>query len=378
MLLIFTGCNDKPDPVGHSALTSKDLQPVHVDTIYATQHNSTKYFQNTSEIDRIMLGINTSSNGWKYKAWSCIRFFSWPDTLLGVRIDSAYIQLKSNYVFGDSTSPLTFSVYSALQNWTGDSLSYDSIKSAGIYYNTTMTMSHSTNSDGWLTMNIRDTAVIRSWFVSNSDTNKGVIIGPTESGNINFIRGFVSFNSVDTTAWPKLIIKYTNTNDGSTGTYTNNHGSSKYVSDLDYGTTQFATDSMIYVQNGIAYHTNIWFNNFSLLRQSSIYRATLEMTLDASSSPSYQYDALYASRTTTDGAIDFDYVVYEGAPTIVSGKKIYKFDIAYIVNAWKNGTTIPKLIVYGKNQSLSFDLFKFYGSISIYKPRIIITYFSKQ
>ena len=60
-----------------------------------------------------------------------------------------------------------------------------------------------------------------------------------------------------------------------------------------------ATDPMIYVQNGFSYHGEVWFDNFQLPSQLSLYRATLEITLDSSTSRIFAYDSLNAFLTKT-------------------------------------------------------------------------------
>ncbi len=378
-LFIFLGCNNTPDPVGASFFPKSDFETTRVDTFRATQHTSTKYLLNTRYADRIMLGINTANNSWKYTAWSCLKFNYLPDSLFDATFDSAYIKLKRNFTFGDTTTNLSFNVYEALLNWTGDSLAYDSLKNPGIYYSNPLNTSFYEDTDGWLIINMQDTAIIRSWFNPNSDANKGVFLGPSETGNKKLIKGFYSSNTQDTSYLPRLIVKYRK-NDYS-NTYIHTIGISRYLSDLSTGAFQFSLDTMLNIQNGIAYHGNLWFDNFNMSRQTSIYRATLELNLNNSISSVNSNIYLYATRTNADGSVDFNYYANEGKPIgSNTNPQVYQFEITHIVTAWKNGATNPKLVLFGKEQNLSFDLFRFYGSgtnIQELKPRIIVTYFSK-
>jgi hypothetical protein len=237
-----------------------------------------------------------------------------------------------------------------------------------------------------VTIFISDTAMVRNWFISNDDTlqvNNGLVFSPTNTG---LIKGFYSFNTSDATVMPKLVVSYDK--DGQKGTYTHSYGISKYVSHVTpSASVQIGTDSMIYVQNGFCYHGEVNFATFQLPRPISLYRATLEMTLDTSTSRISANDSLNAFLTKTDGTIDWGYYYYYGntwgKPSISStGKRVYKFEVLNFVALWKNGVTIPKIIVGGKNEGLSFDLFRLYGSGSntpqALQPKLIITYYQKR
>ena len=75
LLLLFASCYDNPDPVGSGSFSKNDLIPTLIDTLCATQHTSTKAFLYTQNLERVMLGINTTTDNWKYEAWACIKFF---------------------------------------------------------------------------------------------------------------------------------------------------------------------------------------------------------------------------------------------------------------------------------------------------------------
>jgi hypothetical protein len=115
LLCLFSGCNDAPDATGGGAQPLADHGMIQATTLYATGHSTEKNLIYTSFIDRFMVGKFGTD-----QAWACLKFSSWPDSLIGgkiVRITSATIQLRSFYHFGDdSISQIAFKLYRATTN----------------------------------------------------------------------------------------------------------------------------------------------------------------------------------------------------------------------------------------------------------------------
>ncbi len=220
VLFLIIGCNDAPNSVGKGSQLNKRTMASSISIHFMPQiipRLQMKYI--TSSIDRFMLGKYKT-----YQAWACLKFYSWPDSLIGIKITSASIHLKSVYHFGDSLAPLSFNVYRAMSKlFLSDSLTYDSLKlnsvtsANGIYYNRNnqVPISYSTIPFGdtdAITINILDTTMLREWFSTNTDTvdfNDGIIFRPTNS---NVIKGFYSFNTSDTSLQPTLYVSYIDTN----------------------------------------------------------------------------------------------------------------------------------------------------------------------
>jgi hypothetical protein len=381
--LLIGGCTDEPNPVGFDVLPRTDLSPAQIDTVYANYHHTVPSLLATSTLDRMMLGITTTSDQWKYESWSCIKFFSWPDSLLGVTIDTARIFLKTVSTFGSSSVALTFAVHRASLNWAGDSLSYDSLKLPSSYYDNSPLLTQSREDTGWVMINLQDTALVRTWFLSNTDTvhrNDGLILRPTNS---SVIKGLSTFYSVDAAALPQLVVSYTK--DGQHGTYRHTYGTAKFVSaTTPPSSVHINNDSlMFYAQNGVAFHGHVGFDSLRLPQQTLLYGAILELTLNISASRIIEHDSLLAYQTKADESIDY-YNYYDlGVPsTSSSGKRIYKFNIRNLVVQWIKGTAKSELTFGGYAEGLSYDLFALYGSGSgtspLLRPRIIITYYTKQ
>jgi len=390
MLCLSPGCNDAPDPVGIGTQPAGDFGIIRVDTFYATGHSSLPNLLYTSSIDRFMLGKYKT-----YQAWACLKFASWPDSMIGVTITSATIRLKSVYHFGDSMSVLSFDAYRARASWASDSLTYDSLNQNTInqplynYYYDVSTKHSSTIQPGdtdWVTIDIPDMTMLREWFSTNSDTthlNDGIILSPTNS---NVIRGFYSYYASDTSYQPTLYVNYV----GAYGpnTYVHKVSSSKYVSVIDRANL-ITDDNLIYVQDGISYRGLISFDSILTTWPVSIHRAVLQVTLDESnSSPQFNFfptpflnDSLYALSVGTNSKPDGSFYALSQRSTSNLGHVIYSFESAGLAARWLNNSSARKVALGGFFESGSFDLFTIYSETASeikLRPRIIISYSIKR
>ena len=385
IILSLSACEDPFNSVGIDTIPQSDLSPARIDTIYASNHFSKRDQILTISLDRTFLGAFSAPNQWDYEAWTCLKFYHWPDTLLGVVIDTAKIYIKIANGLGNQTLPLSFSVYKALRSWSGDSLSYDSLKYPSVYYNSSALLTQINEDTGWISISITDTAIIRRWLSSNVDTthlNDGLILRPTGS---NVIKGLYSFNASDANVQPRLSITY-HRNDSTQdyNTYTHSYGTAKYVSNISLPPSiQLATDSLIYIQNGNSFHGYIAFDSLKLSPQILLYGAYLELTLLPSSSSISYRDSLIAFQTTSNGLIDYYNYMDVGIPsTQSSGKRVYKFNVRNLLVQWIKNSQRKMFAIGGHSEGLSFDLFTLYGSklstpIEL-RPRLILTYYTKQ
>ena len=386
MLFLLTCCNDTPNSVGKAVLNNGDKGIVVVDTFYATDHSSVPTLLFTTSTDRFMLGRYKT-----YQAWTCLKFYSWPDSLVGVKITSATIQLKSVSHFGDSLASLSMNVYRGMSNlFATDSLTYDSLNLNsvnsvhGVYYTSTPLSIQTFIPVGdteSISIKILDTTMLREWFSTNTDTvdfNDGLVLRPTNS---NVIRGFYSFNESDTSYQPTLFVDYIDTS-GNTQSYSHKIGISKYVSTVDQAS--LITDkNLMYVQNGISYRGLVSFDSISKISDQwpvSVYRAVLQVTLNSSQSSGplnpFVHDTMYALSVGTNGISDGISYALSQRSIDSSGRPLYSFDVRTIAIRWLANSSIRKVTLSGYAESSSFDLHAVYGSLSDkkLKPRIIITY----
>jgi hypothetical protein len=372
MLFFTSGCNDTPNSVGRGTQSSGDYGEVKVDTFYATDHSTISNHIFTSGVDRIMLGRYKT-----YQAWTCLKFYSWPDSLTAgrVRITNASIRLKGLYHFGDSTASISFDVLRAIASITNDSLTYDSLAlRSSFYYQSQPVAAQSFMPMGdtmAMTINILDTTMLREWFSTNTDTmhlNDGLILRPTNS---NIIRGFYSFASGDTSLTPVMTVTCVDSN-GNTFDYVHTVGICQYVSTVDKASI-ITDNNLMYIQNGISYRGLISFD--SLAKISSIWpvtilRSVMQVTFNASQDISN--DSLYVQSVSPSGESDGVFYALSGLDS-VKGRKAYSFETRSLAIRWFSNSSARKAALSGYGESTTFGLFKLYGT-GIYRPRIIITY----
>jgi len=239
----------------------------------------------------------------------------------------------------------------------------------------------------WVTIDIRDTTMLREWFSTNSDTlhlNDGLILSPDQSSS-NVIRGFYSYLASDTSYQPTLYVNYEGSN--GSNTYVHKISGSKYVSTIDRASLM--TDpNLVYIQNGISYQGLISFDSLLTKWPVNIYRAVLQVTLNKSkSSPQFNSfptpfltDSLYTFSVGTDNISDGSFVSLSQRSTDSLGNTVYAFESASLASLWMNNLTARKAAIAGYSEGISFDLFTLYGEASEknLKPRIIITYSVKR
>jgi hypothetical protein len=387
MLCLCFGCNDAPDSVGGPTQPTGDFGTVLVDTFYATGHSSLPNLLYTSAIDRFMLGKYQT-----YQAWACLKFGSWPDSMIGVTITSGTIRLKSVYHFGESMSVLPINMYRARASLAGDSLTYDSLslntvaQSPYNYYYDISSKHSSTIQAGdtdWVTIDIPDTTMLREWFSTNSDTlhlNDGIILSPDQSFS-NAIRGFYSYYTSDTSFQPTLYVNY----EGAYGpnTYVHKVSASKYVSKIDR-VSLITDNNLIYIQSGISYRGFISFDSILTTWPVTIHRAVLQVTLDASKSSShfnffptpFLNDSIYAFSVGTDNISDGSFYALSKRSIDSLSHITYSFESAVLAKRWLNNSSTRKVVLSGYFESGSFDLFTIYSEVfeKNLRPRIIIMY----
>ncbi len=370
LILALQGCTENPTGVGRGLLLSKDSVKIKIDTLYATSHasQSTKIY--TSGSDQLLLG--------KYSSYDAITMLKFKEfqaaTLDTVTVTSATLQLHSTYHFGDSLAPIAFSVYQAVAAW--DTASYDSLTlQPGNYYSPIpiSALSPRTIDDTSTVQCSIDTGIVNSWFRPvGSLSNYGLVL---KASNVSTVKGFGSFNNAASYNKPTLIINYVRNGDGVPGTFALNTGDSRFVASIPQSNLVINPDLM-YVQAGVAYRGQLYFNLSSLPKAALILKADLELTLDATDSRlnNYAADSVYCYYVLTDSSTGLIPISSQSS-TDSKGRKLYRFAVRDDVRAWAISSIFQSLQFGAKGELRSLDLFTLYGTVSAadVRPRLIIT-----
>lgn len=370
IIVLAQGCKDDPTSVGLGLLRSGDFPRIQVDTLSASSYSTVSTQINTFGSDRLLVGKYPG-----YTAITILRFTSLPAGALDtVTITDARLELHSVYRFGDAAAPLAFLGYKLTAN--SDSATYDSLTTmAANYYSPSPILAYSpTVVDDTSTVQCSiDTAVVHSWFTTDSSaSNNGIILIPS---NVGTIKGFASFVNSTTSSWPTLVVDYTK--DGISGTLSYNSGVSRFIANIDQSALVSLDPQSMFTQSGVAYRGQLEFNLHSLPKPALILKADLELTANPAPAPSnlnpYLADTLYAYFVNPDSSIAS--LPVQGQTLTQGTNKVYRFAIANYIRTWANGDTVQKLQFGGLRESSSLDLFPLFGTLSPVgvKPRLVLT-----
>jgi hypothetical protein len=378
LFFLLSGCNDAPDSIGGPTQPPEDSGIIHATTFYATGHSTLKNLLYTSSIDRFMAGKYLT-----YEAKACIKFHTWPDSLLRATITSATLQLHPFYHFGaDSTSSVGMEIRLAEKNVQVDSLDFDLLDPSYVgHVMNTVSPFPIIPTDTLCSISLNPTDVTK-WFLTNAttiDTNNGMILQC--AANANAIMGFYSCNISDTALQPTLYVNYVDTN-GVAGTYIHKTGSSRYVGNSNL---TLPDNNTMYVQDGVSYRGLITLDShildsLSLLWPISIHRAILQITLDSASSSlhftPFNNNRLYCLSVGSDDKANGAFFALSNQLTNSDGQRVYQFNVEGMMSSWIKNTSIRKIAICGYYESGSFDLFSFYGSGAAIaqRPKLTITY----
>ncbi len=376
LTMFLGGCAEDPNPVGASLLPRSDFPVLHRDTLYALNHRSTKSFVVTNFSDMMLVG-----NYQTYQAWAALKFYSFPDTMIGATITSASIQLRASYRTGDSSS-FSFDVRRATGYVLRDSLTLDSLLlRPGDYMATSPIVSLSSLAPmdtGVITINlaIADTSMLNRWFSSNADSisgNDGIILQPTGLGPIH---GFSTYYASESSFRPTLTVHYTK--NGVSGTYTHAIDSARSFTKVDESSL-LSDPARVVIQNGISYRGFITFDISRIPNPSLVSLVTLDLTQDAAGSRFtwLSHDSLYAGLVNTDGTLSSSIYRLSDLVTDSSGRIHYQFNATSFVQTWMKQSSLPRTVsLTGLDETGTLDLCAVFGSSApdAIRPKLIITY----
>lgn len=371
-----TGCMEEPSPVGARLLPEVDIVKVDTDTIGTLGNSYARKFPAFRDPTRILLGnagfIDT-------EAWAWLKFSPLPDTLIGVTLLEASINLKGAYALGTTSEQLSYDLHKGLKNWfvdttNVDSLSLDAIQ-PGSYYESVgrpglLPVQHDTTG-----FSIRlDTSLVREWLTAITDSTKsnfGVVLKPT---NTNLIRGFRSFRDIDPANAPQLVIVFQRAS-GARDTARISRGEDRFLARVR-SDAWMSDSTTVRIRNGISYRGVLDFKNVVLEKNYAVHRALLEVTLkDSTALNDYTTHSLYAYFMTESGVVEN--LLSPSEVGTSNGQKVYRFIVSNFVHFWGRGVPVRTIAIGGATEQNTIDVFALHGPGSsniAARPKLIITY----
>ncbi|MDL1892097.1 DNRLRE domain-containing protein [Sphingobacteriales bacterium CHB3] len=314
-----------------------------------------------------------------YKAYAAIRF------TLGSPIDtldilSAKITLRLVSWRGDSAGLLGFNVHSINTSWAEGTLTWPTADSTNFYDPVVKgTYSSTVGADTqYISVDI-DTAMVASWFRSNTTTNNGIILVPTS--NASLIRGFHAFGFDSSDFQPKLNVVARGANvpvsDTTRLRFESQIGQDTYVADV----FPFPLDPQhLVTQAGIAYRSRLRFDVSHIPRGAIINSAELQLQRNPmitnvskfTADPAPVVHALFTNDST-------NFEAFSSPGALKSGTaNTFTFDVRRQAQIWEGGINHGLLLRQSSaNEFGTLDLFGFYSSNATdpaLRPRILIKY----
>ena len=365
---VLSGCADDPSPVGSFLLPRGDLVSVDSVIIIAGKSSGEKAapFSFTALRSTFALG---KSEG--FEAWAFLRFLGFPDSLSNATLQSAEIRLQTLYHVGDSLGSVSLSVHRALGEWNRDSFVFDSL-TPGIYDLSGSNLNLGSFGDNESVLFPLDTAFVREWVRSVSDTsfkNFGVILEPTNS---TVIKGFHSGTSDSVAQRPTLTIRYIMSGSAQVDTLVLSSVLDKFVAGMSDAT--FLSDStLVPARGGAAYRGVIGFDVSPVPAHAAVHRAFLDLTLDNISSrrASNRPDSLLALYGGVLNPIQI------GAPISQTGGPVYRFNVTEFVQAMVRGIGDSNIRLSVFDEENTVGLFMIHGSAAAdpaVRPKLTVLY----
>lgn len=370
VLVTGAGCMSDPNPVGVGLLPSSDFLKIDTTALFA----QSSYLQQaipSPSFTRLLVGKTGS-----IEAWGLMRFLPLPDTLKGVQVLDAKVELRTEYHFGDSLAPLSFSIHKVLQYWRGDSLTIDSLVAPGFFQsNAVGSFSQSSIGDTSGVSFRLDTAVVRSWLDSAGDTvltNHGILLRPSNS---KVVKGFATFGTATDAFRPKLVVVYTRQSGTRSDTVRFSLGNARFVTKVA-GPAATTDSVLLAIQSGVVTRGMLGFSVSSLPPKSPIHQAILEVKLDNARSRmnSYTPDSLTVYFVAKDGIVFPSRILGE---TIRDGSNTtYKFQINHFVQQWVRDPQYTSVAIGGFQETGFLDLFAIHGSAALptLRPKLTVIY----
>lgn len=364
--LFFSQCVNDVNPVGSDHLNRENPGSLSYQIIQAAVSDT--FFQKTAYTGfSSELSLGTSDN---ITCLSLIRFSSFSDT---VDIDSAVVSLYVKRVTGNSDDQFTMTVYQATEDWNESELTWDSFDPNSVGDEIiTLTADLTDIEDDTVSREISfqlPTYLVEIWNdTSRSDENMGMVLSTDE----NYI---LTLHSAEGSNPPALNIYSHEDTTVSKSTKYPSHDT--FISHMELA----PTSDRLYVFNGTAFRTLLYFDVSSIPQEATINRALITLTTDKDLSFPDNEDAFNLTGVmVTDSLWTIPDVAYD---SLLTNSGLVEDDTAYVnitsyVQNWTSGKDSNcGIMVYGSNERVNLFGRAFYSTTadSALRPALEI-YFS--
>ena len=372
-LLLF-GCSQDPSSVG-SKLTG-DKFSAHQTTLVSIGDTSFRAPIANGTGSFVLIG--------QYGALRSRAFlrFTVPDTLAGVRIDTAELIVTVGYTWNAISTPAEFEIQKVSTPWSSATVTADSLSSLVLTPTNSGRFKDTLSIGRVLTAQV-DTTLIRQWITDAADTSRShffsIAVLPKSSQPDMGVWGFYE---IGLSEGPSLKIIYTR--NGKKDSVSVNNGEDTFIATR----VPFSPSGYIETQGGISVRSKISFNLSTIsdsVNRAIVNNATLELTLDNSKSvlgagSPDTVVALFGGSNSLPDSVSLGYYAYGyRTDATQTSNSVYTFAVTSMVQQWLNSpSTNHGIVLRSATDVTSVDTHFFYSSKDSTKaPRLTISYTKK-
>lgn len=379
LLLLGTGCAEKPRSVGGSLIDPSDLFTIVDTTVTAVSDTSYTVPLLAGNAVELLMGRASAADEFV----TLVRFHDvdYLDTLIGATIDTAFLRLYVTSYADRGTLPVRLGIYEAMQGWKEATFTNDSVGAFGLGAAALGVFSDSANAGSDIQALV-DTAAVRRMVKSMTDTTAAPFHGfavRAEPGNIPGVFGAYSFNA-GSSVMPRLLVKYTKNGVRDSLIL--------YTGEDTYG-AHFITTPVLApfeVRGGYGVRSSLRFDLSWLKDRPIVAGATLTLVADTAVSrrsifsPDSVVALLGLSGASADASDSSVFVIGTASYDSAVGKT-YVFSLRDIAQRWVNGIYVNQGVRLRPSYETSYaDRIVFHPAdhpVAAKRPKLHIIYSSK-
>jgi hypothetical protein len=375
--ILMSGCSDEPsmlNSVGTGLLRTKI--EVKSDTLQAISSSSQKQYVSMDG------RTNLVGRFGGYIAYTLLHFYPayipQRDTVV---VDSAWLSLRAETWFGDSSAQFGFTAHEINRGWGQTTFTWDSL--TGLYGSNPASLPYSRSVEKdteWIRVYL-DTAMVRRWLqpIALPNSNYGVILIPSQ--NTNIVRGIHAFEFGSDTLYPRLTVVARKIGGTVRDTTIYKIGQDTFVGNID---NLNSNPELMYAQSGVSYRSFLTFDFSSIPRGAIINQAQLVLNFSPATSLLNRFTsdstvAAHAVLSATDNT-KFELQGTLATSSIATGATRFVFDIRRQVQYWIKDQSLNNGLLFrtvNRSEFSSFDLFTFYNQTAqdpTKRPQLTVKY----
>ncbi|MCK9409435.1 MAG: hypothetical protein M0R68_09920 [Bacteroidetes bacterium] len=389
LLLIASGCAEKPNSVGNDLPGKEGEFAILYDTIVTTRVATYRTsFSPGTGLSNLAGRIAPGE-----EAITLLNFIPGGtiDSLDGASIDTVELFMTVNYRYFTVPPPVLFNIVEVKGSWKQSTFMIDAMPGLPLENSVLGTFSDTMKFASRISAQITDTAAIRRWALSYYDTSSSIpdfygFAVRARTGDTTGMVGFSTFGN-STAYVPSLFIRYTKNGRRDSLTFISGEDTYGIISTVVPALHQLTVRGAFGIRSKVYFNHRLLLDTVNTGTQTILNKAVLELTLDtlASSFGGFSPDTISALLGISDTDLDkSDSTVFAFGlkKNAAAGQlRVYAFDVTKIVDRWvqstvpNNGITLRWAAEFGTAEKAVF--YSRTDSSIVKQPKLLVTYSKK-